>query len=58
MGSDVAEDIERSVVILPWGNDIEDFLDPIGLSLEQFCGEMTGGWLFGFSEALKLWAGG
>jgi glycosyltransferase involved in cell wall biosynthesis len=54
MGSDVAEDIERSVVILPWGNDIEDFLDPIGLSLEQFCAEMTGGWLFGFSEALKL----
>jgi glycosyltransferase involved in cell wall biosynthesis len=54
MGRDVAEDIERSVVILPWGNDIEDFLDPIGLSLEQFCGEMTGGWLFGFTEALQL----
>ena len=41
-------------VIPPTGNEIEDYLDPIGLSLEQFCGEMTGGWLFGFTEALKL----
>jgi glycosyltransferase involved in cell wall biosynthesis len=55
MGRDVPEDIASSVVILPWGNEIEDYLDPIGLSLEQFCEEMTGGWLFGFTEALKLY---
>lgn len=55
MGRDVAEDIAPSVVILPWGNEIEDYLDPIGLSLEQFCEEMTGGWLFGFTEALRLY---
>jgi starch synthase len=55
MGRDVAEDVAPSVVIVPWGNEIEDYLDPIGLSLEQFCEEMTGGWLFGFTEALKLY---
>jgi glycosyltransferase involved in cell wall biosynthesis len=55
MGRDVAQDLAPSVVILPWGNEIEDYLDPIGLSLEQFCEEMTGGWLFGFTEALKLY---
>jgi glycosyltransferase involved in cell wall biosynthesis len=54
MGRHVAKDVVPSVVILPWGNEIEDFLDPIGLSLDQFCGEMSGGWLFGFAEALKL----
>jgi starch synthase len=31
----------------------EDFLDSIGVSLETFCSEMTGGWLFGYIEALK-----
>jgi glycosyltransferase involved in cell wall biosynthesis len=55
MGHDVAKAIAPSIAILPWGNEIEDYLDPIGLSLEQFCGEMTGGWLFGFTEALKLY---
>ncbi len=31
----------------------EDFLDSIGVSLETYCSEMTGGWLFGYVEALK-----
>src|SRR5207248_1269373 len=42
------------IALLPWGNVIEDFLDDIGLTLDQFCGEMTGGWLFGYVEALRL----
>ncbi len=41
------------IALLPWGNVIEDFLDSIGLSIESFCDEMTGGWLFGYVEALK-----
>ena len=40
------------VALLPWGDVIEDFLDPIGVSLDDFCVRMTGGWLFGYVEAL------
>jgi len=44
----------KVIALLPWGNVIEDFLDDIGLTLDQFCDEMTGGWLFGYVEALRL----
>jgi glycosyltransferase involved in cell wall biosynthesis len=46
-----------TVAILPWGHVIEDFLEPIGLDLERFAGDMTGGWLFGCVEAIQR-AGG
>jgi starch synthase len=42
-----------AVALLPWGDLIEDFLDEIGLSLDEFCSKMTGGWLFGYVAALK-----
>lgn len=42
-----------TVAILPWGEVVEDFLEPIGLDLERFAAEMTGGWLFGYAEALR-----
>ena len=42
------------IALLPWGDVIEDFLDGIGISLEDFCSKMTGGWLFGYVEALQL----
>lgn len=45
--------ITPSVALFPWGDLIEDFLDSIDLSFEQFCTEMSGGWLFGYVEALK-----
>src|ERR1700751_4653771 len=32
---------------------IEDFLDSIGLSLDDFCTSMTGGWCFGYIDALR-----
>ena len=41
------------VAIFPWSDLIEDFLDSIGISFEKFRREMTGGWLFGYVEALK-----
>lgn len=41
------------VALLPWGDLIEDFLDGIGVSLEAFCEEMKGGWLFGYIDALR-----
>ncbi|MDQ8188448.1 glycosyltransferase family 4 protein [Pelagicoccus sp. SDUM812002] len=43
-----------TIAILPWGDAIEDFLETANISLDQFCCEMTGGWLFGYGEALKL----
>ncbi len=43
-----------TVALLPWGDVFEDFLDTIGVSLEAFCNEMSGGWLFGYVEALQL----
>jgi starch synthase len=40
------------VALLHWGDVIEDFLGEINITLEQFRNEMTGGWMFGFIEAL------
>ncbi|HEX7793359.1 MAG TPA: glycosyltransferase family 4 protein [Vicinamibacterales bacterium] len=40
------------IALLPWGDVIEDFLDGIGVSFEQFASRMTGGWLFGYVQAL------
>ena len=42
-----------TVAILPWGNVIEDYLDPIGLSIDAFAEQQSGGWLFGFVEAFQ-----
>jgi starch synthase len=46
-------DPKGTVALLLWGNVIEDFLDRIGLSLDDFCERVTGGWLFGYIEALR-----
>src|ERR1700693_3540352 len=40
------------VAIVPWGNVIEDYLDGIDHSLDDFVDTMTGGWLFGYVAAL------
>jgi starch synthase len=42
------------IAFLPWGDLIEDFLDSIGISFGDFCNKMSGGWLFGYVEALRL----
>jgi starch synthase len=43
-----------TIALVPWGDVIEDFLDEIGVSLDEFSSKMTGGWLFGYIEALRL----
>lgn len=40
------------VALLPWGLLLEDFLIPNGLTLESFCQDFTGSWMFGYVEAL------
>ena len=42
-----------TVALLPWGDLWEDFLDMIEISLDEFCAEMSGGWLFGYVGALR-----
>jgi glycosyltransferase involved in cell wall biosynthesis len=42
----------RRVALLMWGDVFEDFLDDIGWSVDDFCDRMTGGWCFGYAEAL------
>jgi glycosyltransferase involved in cell wall biosynthesis len=42
-----------AIALLPWGNVLEDFLDTIGISLETFCNEFTGSWMFGYVDALR-----
>ena len=41
-----------NIAILLWAHEIEDFLDSIGLSMDQFCSKVTSGWMFGYVQAL------
>lgn len=41
------------VALLPWGDVIEDYLDTLDLSVEDFAMRMSGGWLFGYADALR-----
>ena len=53
MASDLKREQAPTVAIFPWGDVVEEFLDPIGLTLEDFVERMTGGWLFGYVAALQ-----
>lgn len=42
-----------NLAILPWGYVFEDFLDPLGITLERFRTTVSGGWLFNYVRALR-----
>jgi starch synthase len=42
-----------TVGLLSWGNLIEDFLDTIGISLDEFCDSFIGSYMFGYVDALR-----
>jgi glycosyltransferase involved in cell wall biosynthesis len=44
---------QRTIALFHWGTVLEEFLDTIGISLETFCNEFTGSWMFGYIEALR-----
>jgi starch synthase len=44
---------DRGVALTHWGGVIEDYLDPLGVSLERFAAEAAGGWMFNYVEALR-----
>lgn len=46
-------DTTPTVALLPWGNVLEDYLDGIGVSLDEFCTEYRGTWMFGYVDALE-----
>ncbi|HKS08480.1 MAG TPA: glycosyltransferase family 4 protein [Pyrinomonadaceae bacterium] len=42
-----------AVALVDWSELLEDYLDNIGVTFEWFRDEMTGGWMFGYIEALR-----
>jgi glycosyltransferase involved in cell wall biosynthesis len=42
-----------TVGLVPWGNVLGDFLEPNGLTLEEFRTAFTGSWMFAWIEALR-----
>jgi glycosyltransferase involved in cell wall biosynthesis len=48
-----SDDSSPTVALLPFGNVIEHFLDSLGVSLESFCQDFTGSWMFGYVDALQ-----
>ena len=48
-----SDESSPTVALLPFGNVIEHFLDSLGVSLESFCQDFTGSWMFGYVDALQ-----
>jgi starch synthase len=46
-------ELPPTVALLPFGNVIEHFLDSVGVTLDSFCREFTGSWMFGYVHALQ-----
>lgn len=44
---------EPVVALVDFSQLVEDYLDNIGVTLDGFLGEMTGGWMFGYIAALR-----
>jgi starch synthase len=42
------------IAFLPWGDVLEDWLEPIGLTAGDFGERMAGGWMFNYVRALGL----
>ncbi|MGI8519612.1 MAG: hypothetical protein ACR2MC_03215, partial [Actinomycetota bacterium] len=44
----------RTLALFGGGDRIEDWLDKVGVSLDTFRTELSGGWLFNYVQALQL----
>jgi starch synthase len=49
-----AREVRPRIALLPWGDVFEDWLEPLGVSLEEFRDEVTGSWMFGYVDALGV----
>lgn len=45
---------QPTIALLPGCDLFEDFFDTIGVSIETYCKELTGGWQFKYIESLKM----
>jgi len=45
---------QSTIALLPCCDLFEDFFDTINMSLDTFCKEQTGGWMFNYIESLEL----
>lgn len=43
---------DLTVALIPWGDVIEDYLDELDMTVGAFLDEMSGGWMFGYVDAL------
>jgi len=48
----VTDASDLTVALLPWGDVIEDYLDELDMTVDGFLDEMSGGWMFGYVDAL------
>lgn len=44
---------QPTIALLPCCDLFEDFFDTVGMSLETYCKELTGGWQFNYIESLQ-----
>jgi glycosyltransferase involved in cell wall biosynthesis len=44
---------QPTIAFLPWGNSLEDWLEPLGVSLEALRTEFSASWLFRYIGALR-----
>jgi glycosyltransferase involved in cell wall biosynthesis len=50
----LVEQSQPTIALFPWGQLWDDFYESIGVSFESFCKELTGGWQFGYIDALRV----
>jgi glycosyltransferase involved in cell wall biosynthesis len=50
---DARAGVRPRVVLVDWTHCIEDFLESLQLTFAEFCSELTGGWMFGYIDALR-----
>jgi glycosyltransferase involved in cell wall biosynthesis len=53
MGSPTDSGAELTIALLPAGDTFEEFYDKVGVSLDDFRHQQSGGWLFNMIEALR-----
>jgi glycosyltransferase involved in cell wall biosynthesis len=49
----ISDEPEPVVALVDFSQLVEDYLDNIGVTLEGFLGETSGGWMFGYIDALR-----
>jgi glycosyltransferase involved in cell wall biosynthesis len=46
--------VGKTVALVLWGDVFEDYLDKLGVTLEEFQSSFSGSWIFGYIRALEM----